>query len=47
MEASPLTQQARPGSFLPKIAQLYDDLFRVCSWSFLYEERVLSFSIGQ
>jgi len=28
MEASPLTQQSRPTSFQPKIAQLYDDLFR-------------------
>ncbi|KAL8793571.1 MAG: hypothetical protein Q9195_003834 [Heterodermia aff. obscurata] len=27
MEASPLTHQARPSAFLPKIAQLYDDLF--------------------
>jgi len=29
MEASPLTQQARPISFQPKITQLYDDLFKV------------------
>ncbi len=28
MEASPLTQQTRPSSFQPKIAQLYDDLFK-------------------
>ena len=28
MEASPLTQQNRPSSFQPKIARLYDDLFR-------------------
>lgn len=27
MEASPLTQQMRPSSFEPKIAQLYDILF--------------------
>lgn len=27
MEASPLTQQTRPSSFEPKIAQLYDILF--------------------
>ena len=28
METSPLTQQTRPVSFEPKIAQLYDDLLR-------------------
>ena len=28
MEASPLTLQARPTSFQPKIARLYEDLFR-------------------
>ena len=28
MEASPLTQQSRPTSFQPKIARLYDDLFK-------------------
>ena len=28
MEASPLTQQNRPSSFQPKIAQLYRDLFK-------------------
>lgn len=28
MEVSPLTRQTRPASFQPKIAQLYDDLFR-------------------
>lgn len=27
MEASPLTQQTKPRSFQPKVAQLYDDLF--------------------
>lgn len=29
MEASPLTQQARPTSFQPKIDSLYDDIFKV------------------
>ena len=28
MEVSPLTQQARPSSFQPKIIGLYDDLFK-------------------
>ena len=28
MEASPLTQQARPLSFRPKIIQHYEDLFK-------------------
>lgn len=28
MEASPLTQQARPSSFQPKIARLYEDLLK-------------------
>lgn len=28
MEASPLNQQTRPSSFRPKIARLYEDLFR-------------------
>ena len=28
MDVSPLTQQSRPTSFQPKIAQLYNDLFR-------------------
>lgn len=28
MEASPLTQQVRPNSFQPKIARLYEDLFK-------------------
>ena len=28
MEASPLTQQNRPTAFQPKIARLYDDVFR-------------------
>lgn len=29
MESSPLTQQARPLSFQPKIASLYENLFKV------------------
>lgn len=29
MEASPLTQQARPETFQPKIVQLYEALFKV------------------
>lgn len=29
MEVSPLTQQARPHLFQPKVAQLYDDLLRL------------------
>ena len=29
MEASPLTQQARPDVFQPKIVQLYEALFKV------------------
>jgi hypothetical protein len=29
MEASPLTQQSRPDTFKPKIAQLYENLFQV------------------
>jgi hypothetical protein len=29
MEASPLTQQARPETFKPKIVQLYENLFNV------------------
>ena len=28
MEVSPLTQQARPSSFQPKVIGLYDDLFK-------------------
>lgn len=28
MEASPLTQQTRPSSFQPKVAQLYDNLLK-------------------
>ena len=28
MEVSPLTQDSRPTTFQPKIAQLYDDLFK-------------------
>ena len=34
MEQSPLTQQARPEVFEPKVVGLYKALFRVCSvWS--------------
>ena len=29
MEPSPLTQQARPEVFIPKVVELYEKLFRV------------------
>lgn len=35
MEVSPLTQQSRPETFKPKIAQLYENLFNVSSNSYL------------
>ncbi|KAH8697684.1 hypothetical protein BGW36DRAFT_397344 [Talaromyces proteolyticus] len=31
MEASPLTQQARPETFQPKVVQLYETLFQACA----------------
>ena len=47
MEASPLSHQARPSAFLPKIAQLYDDLFHVRSSANVGYRSVAECKIGQ